>query len=761
LKLAALPAAQRATTAVVDLEFVEDGAAHLVGGGWRAALEVDPLNLALQGESERNQIWRQYRRALSALPAAVSLYSLSTPRIWKPDAVIGSAASGRRELAEADSEFQGGLVRDHLIQDQRHLVVVWADPPIAPLTALGRLGRRGAYGRDRPAVDLDQRCAAVAASLRQAGVRCHRLEDGEWMELIQRCTGGHSERRSPNFPSWLAPERVEIESHELRVDGRWVRSLAIGGFPRRVALGWLAPLLLAPSCDLRLVQHIYPVAKLASLTHLRRRIRSFETSLQVDHLRGHRPDRGTSVALGDALELEERVLLEEERLFRMAIFVTLEASSKSELEQSWHQLGSCLAEMGCGAVPLSNRQVDGWRATLPLGSDPIGWGRDMTSSALATALPFMRANLSSTSGVLLGPSLVSRELVVVDPFSDRNPNFNLIVLGTSGAGKSYTAKLLASRLAVTGCRIRCLDPAGEYIALADLLNGQVVRLGAGPESGLNALGPPQPEDGGSPGQSVGRRAAMALPILERLVAGREDGPGISEEQAEQLERVLLQLLEVDPAGACLAGLVAALERAGMERLAGRLRHFTKGVDAGIFDGGETSGLAAASVVSLSLIQRDRERLLPAIMQMVLLHLEAELAVSPELPRLILVDEAEVLLASPRSAIALESLSRRLRKLGAGLLVISQVVEDFLGSPVGNVVIRNCHTKLLLRQEEVAIPAVRDAFGLSPAECDLLRDADQGSGLVLVGRERAAFSGAAPPAWQAALRTDVRRSGERT
>jgi type IV secretory pathway VirB4 component len=384
----------------------------------------------------------------------------------------------------------------------------------------------------------------------------------------------------------------------------------------------------------------------------------------------------------------------------------------------------------------------------------------MTSSALATALPFMRANLSSTSGVLLGPSLVSRELVVVDPFSDRNPNFNLIVLGTSGAGKSYTAKLLASRLAVTGCRIRCLDPVGEYIAMADLLNGQVVRLGSGPESGLNALGPPQAVDGGSPEQSAARRAAMALPVLERLVAGRGEMSGVSDEQAEQLERVLLQVLGDDPAGARLAGLVAGLERAGMERLAGRLRHFTKGLDAGIFDGGGTAGLAAASVVSLALIQRDRDLLLPAIMQMVLLHLEAELAVSPELPRLILVDEAEVLLASPRSAMALESLSRRLRKLGAGLLVISQVVEDFLGSPVGNVIIRNCHTKLLLRQEEVAIPAVRDAFGLSPAECDLLRDADRGSGLVLVGRERAAFSGSAPPAWQAALRTDVRRGGER-
>jgi hypothetical protein len=90
------------------------------------------------------------------------------------------------------------------------------------------------------------------------------------------------------------------------------------------------------------------------------------------------------------------------------------------------------------------------------------------------------------------------------------------------------------------------------------------------------------------------------------------------------------------------------------------------------------------------------------------------------------------------------------------MVVSQVVEDFLNSPVGNVIVRNCHTKLLLRQEEVAMPALRQTFGLSPVECDLLRDARPGSGIVIVGRERAAFQGAAPLELHQALCTDARR-----
>lgn len=114
----------------------------------------------------------------------------------------------------------------------------------------------------------------------------------------------------------------------------------------------------------------------------------------------------------------------------------------------------------------------------------------------------------------------------------------------------------------------------------------------------------------------------------------------------------------------------------------------------------------------------------------------------------------MLLGSERSAKSLERLTRRLRKFGAGLVVVSQVVEDFLESPVGNVVIRNCHTKLLLRQEPVAIPAVRKAFGLSAREAEMLGSCEPGCGLVLVGGEHAAFRGAAPTEWLPALTTNA-------
>ena len=717
------------TTDLVDVAYLEGGVAGLRDGRRRSALQLSALNLALRSGPEQERAWRRYWRALSALPGPISLYTISRPLTAGP----APTAPGNAAL---DAGYSAGLIARGQVHHRRHLAVIWDDAPVGVGAALS-WRRRGGAG-----VDLDQRLRAVAAALEGPGLRPRPLGDGQWLRLLQEQTGGQSGRATASFASWLAPEEAEVHADRLALPDRVCRSLVVHGFPRRLAVGWVAPLVLAATCPLRLAQHLYPVPKLHSLTHLRRRIRSFETGLEVDRRQGRRPDAGTRAALDDALALEERVLLEEERLIRLVTCVTVEGADSVELERGWEQVVNTLAELGCTPIPLFNRQVDGWRSTLPVGVDPLGWSRDMTAAATATAIPFLRAGLDVGGGVLLGPSPASRELVMVDPMAASNPNRNILVLGTSGGGKSFTAKLLAARLALQGCRVRCLDPAGEYLQLGALLQGRCLELAAPGRRGLNVLGPV--------GEEPERRVERALPLIRQLLG--DLGPAAGRALAEAAAAAAVRALRAQPAGAGLADLVAQLEAAGQDEGAGRLRRHLDGPTAGVFDGtGQLSG-DDVLVVSLRHLLHAREQLLGGAMELVLWHLEADLEGGHPAPTLVVVDEAEVLLSSPSGARFLESMARRIRKLGAGLLVVSQVVEDFLNSQVGNVVIRNCHTKLLLRQEPVALPGVRRAFALSEAECDLLRDADPGCGLVLAGDEHAAFRGGAPGAWWPALVT---------
>ncbi len=762
------------TEALVDVHHLEDGVLELRDGGRRAAVAVTGVNLALRRPSEHEHVFHAYRQTLDALTHPIAAYALSDP-IDAPALLAGHRARTaratdpvrRRWLAEEAAYLEDLLARGELLEP-RFLTVVSATPARSSAQLLWERRPR-APGRDRGAAgaraaalpaQLRQRCDSVAAGLSRAGLAAEPLPDGAWFATLQRANHGISGREPAAFASWLAPQRVLVQPDHLLVDGRAARTFAVCGYPRTAEMGWLAPLITGFGHPARLAQHITPLPKAVVLSRLRHKIRGFETSAWVDALRGRRPDPATTTVLSDAERLESQVLLDQERLFQVAVLITVWADDRRTLDLRGQELQTLAAELGLRLAPLRHRQVDGWRATLPVGLDPVGWTRELPTSVVATMLPFVLTGLRSQAGCLLGSNRLSRGLLFVDPFAATAPNFNAVVVGTSGAGKSYTAKLLLTRSWLDGVEVRCIDPAQEYRALTEAAGGQYVELGVDGAAHLNLLERP-PETGPPDPARLRRHISRVLPILTLLVGRDRTGAGggrtLTEEERTQLDTALGQLYAAWPAATSprLRDLAAWLETTGAPRLARRFQRHLHGASAGLFDAASDVTLAHGLVTfGIRELSGAGDEFLPAVMAMILARLEVELLTGPPRRRLLVLDEAEVLLREPASAAALEHLSRRLRKLGTGLLIVSQVVEDFLQSPAGNVIIRNSHLKLLLRQEPVALPAVGAAFDLSRGEVDLLRTAPPGSGLVLVGEEHAAFHGLAAPGLHRLATTDA-------
>ena len=126
------------------------------------------------------------------------------------------------------------------------------------------------------------------------------------------------------------------------------------------------------------------------------------------------------------------------------------------------------------------------------------------------------------------------------------------------------------------------------------------------------------------------------------------------------------------------------------------------------------------------------------------------------PTLLVVDEAWML-ADPQTPQAigfLRDLSKRIRKYvrpvseaewetewpkaAGGLMVVTQNIVDFLApelARLGQPVIDNASTKLLMKQASKDLEALRDLLKLTEAECDKLSAAKRGEGLLLVGNQR--------------------------
>src|SRR5262249_26432979 len=107
-------------------------------------------------------------------------------------------------------------------------------------------------------------------------------------------------------------------------------------------------------------------------------------------------------------------------------------------------------------------------------------------------------------------------------------------------------------------------------------------------------------------------------------------------------------------------------------------------------------------------------------------------------RLVVVDEAWLLMRDGEGARFLFKMSKASRKRNAGLSVVTQDVADVLGTDLGQAVVSNAATQVLLKQAPQAIDAAADAFGLTVGERRMLLSARIGHGLLISGSNRTAF-----------------------
>jgi type IV secretory pathway VirB4 component len=408
--------------------------------------------------------------------------------------------------------------------------------------------------------------------------------------------------------------------------------------------------------------------------------------------------------------------------------MSVHAPTKEELDDACAGLRALCGSMLLDAVPASYRCLQGWITTLPLGLDLLRMRRTMDTAALAMGFPFASADLAvpeGGAGVLYGLNANSSGLVVWDRFGA--DNYNAVILARSGAGKSYLAKLEALRSLYAGIEVAVVDPEDEYGGLAAGVGGVVVRLGA---PGV-CLNPFDLAGAGDPDALVrralfvhtlvavlldraldpGARAALDWGILAAYAAvGITSDPRTHGRPAPLLSD-LARALQDDPDPAAAA-------------LAAQLAPFVSGSYAGLFSQ-PTTTRPEGHLVVFSLRELAPE--LKAAGTLLTLDVIWQRVTNPNdrRRRLVLVDEAWLLMADPEGARFLFRLAKAARKYWCGLTVVTQDAADLLGTDLGLAVVANAATQILLRQAPQAIAALGEAFGLSEGERAFLLAARRG------------------------------------
>ena len=183
----------------------------------------------------------------------------------------------------------------------------------------------------------------------------------------------------------------------------------------------------------------------------------------------------------DSKELRKQIQLNNEEVYKFNLFITFYSYNKDELFKIIKNFQSKLFSKQIYSNISNFRNLDSYILTLPINNyDNILINknyRNITTSTLSNIFPFYTRSAFDKNGIIFGYTKNENKLSIIDIFDRKYINSNIIILGSSGSGKSYFTKLIVLRHFLKGKIQYIFDIEGEYNNLAEKLNINLVRFG--------------------------------------------------------------------------------------------------------------------------------------------------------------------------------------------------------------------------------------------------------------------------------------------
>ena len=178
-----------------------------------------------------------------------------------------------------------------------------------------------------------------------------------------------------------------------------------------------------------------------------------------------------------------------------------------------------------------------------------------------------------------------------------------------------------------------------------------------------------------------------------------------------------------------------LSMEGGEDMALRIKKYTEGTFSGLFN--NPTNIQVNNQLIIFCIRDLEDELRPIAMYTIMNYIW-NIIRSEMNKRILVVDEAWIMMRHEDSAKFMFALVKRCRKYYLGVTTITQDVNDFLTSQFGKAIVTNSSMQLLLKQSPSAVKLVQDTFMLTEGEKYLLLESGIGEGIFFAGAKHAAI-----------------------
>ncbi len=542
-----------------------------------------------------------------------------------------------------------------------------------------------------------------------------------------------------NIKDIISPSLIEIKQGQIKLDEKLAKTFFVFSYPRFLSVNWLSPIINFDK-PIDISFFIYPTDSNKILRNLRKKVTEVQAELSEQAEKGLVRDPSLESAYGDLEELRDRLYSAQERMFRLGVYLTIYADDEKGLSEVENELKSFFEGKMVYTKPALFKQKEGFISTSPCGLDLLQINTSMNTEPLSSVFPFVSFDLTSNDGILYGINRHNSSLVLFNRFNLEN--YNEVVFGTTGSGKSYLVKLESLRYLMIGVDVIIIDPENEYKLLADAVGGKFFNISLASQDHINPFDLPIPGEDERP-EDILRSAVINLVGLLRIMLG-----GLNPEEDAIIDQAITETYaakditpESDPKGweekiPILSDLEMVLESMkGSESLVRRLRKFTRGAYSGFFN--RKSNVTLKENLTVFGVRNLEEELRPIAMFVIMRYIWKTVSSSLK-KRILIVDEAWWLMKSEDGASFLFGLVKRARKYWLGVTTITQDVSDFMKSDYGKPIINNSAIKMLLKQSPAVINTVQKTFGLTEEEKMILLEGMVGEGIFFAGKKHVAM-----------------------
>lgn len=233
---------------------------------------------------------------------------------------------------------------------------------------------------------------------------------------------------------------------------KYIRVLYVSKLPRSVTPRFYNRITTIEDCNIITTLNITPTNPAKVIKMVNKKISGMKTERLEKIKKANKnnytyeavKDEKLEDAIRDAQGLRDALQKKKQKLFTNNMLICIQANSLDELNKATKTVKSIGDECVIGIYNLDWQQLEGVQNALPFGWNSLQIQRSLTSESTATNVPFNTKDLMHEGSIFYGINLVSKNPV----FCDRKKllNGNGCVLATSGAGKSFSIKLIIEQV---------------------------------------------------------------------------------------------------------------------------------------------------------------------------------------------------------------------------------------------------------------------------------------------------------------------------